>query len=551
MKVCDAVARAVALECPGAPVFSLIGDANLPIVGALDRHTNLPQTFARDEGAAVAMADGYAQAAGRLGIATVTSGPGLTHAATSLLGASRIHTPIVVVAGDTPMRRPSGIQEMQSFDQRRFVEACESHFHGLRSPLSVAEDIASAFYRARMERRPVVLSVPLDLQNADVAENWSYEPSITERERLPLEPGAAALAKVAHIVKGAQRPVILAGRGALWSGARDDLQRLGEQIGALMGTTLLARGLFDADPWNIGVIGGFSNSAAMDLIRNADVVVAFGAELGHFTTQAGSLLSGRQVVRVDVAPFARTMPFVDLFDLQADARAAAAALCLAVRGESRAGFRTAETRARLAAPPSVGGPAIKGDRIDPRRLMGDLGPALAEDTQVVVGGGHFWSFPCMFLKQPARGSFFCPLGAAAVGQALPFGIGVAMGSSPRPVIVIEGDGSLLMNIQELDTATRQRLPIVLVIMNDGALTAEALKLKAQGYDENLAVYPTPDFAAVARGFGWKAVTIDGRDDVGAILARHEWREGPLLIDARISREVVIDPVSVRDLSPRP
>jgi acetolactate synthase I/II/III large subunit len=550
VKICEAVARAVALECPDAPVFSLIGDANLPIVGALDRHTNLPQSFARDEGAAVAMADGYAQATGGLGIATVTSGPGLTHAATSLLGASRINTPTVVVAGDTPMRRPSGIQEMQSFDQRRFVEACEAYFHGLRSPLSVADDIANAFYRARTERQPVVLSVPLDLQNADVADDWKYEPSISACERLPLEPGADALRKMVHIVKGAQRPLILAGRGAARSGARDDLRRLGDQMGALMGTTLLAKGLFDADPWNIGVVGGFSSPAAMDLIRNADVVVAFGAELGHFTTQAGSLLRDRRVVRIDVTPFAKTMAPADVFDLQADARAAAAALCLAVQDEARTGFRTADTRARLSAPVSVGGPAIRGNLVDPRRLMGDIGPALPDDTQIVVGGGHFWSFPCMFLKQPARGSFFCPLGAAAVGQALPFGIGVAMGSMPRPVMVIEGDGSLLMNIQELDTAARHGFAIVMVIMNDGALTAEALKLRAQDYNENLAVYPTPDFAAIARGFGWKAVTVDGRDDVGAILARHAWGEGPLLIDARISREVVIDPVSVKDLGRR-
>ena len=113
INVSEAIARAVARECPGAPVFSLIGDANLPIVGALDRYTNSPQCFARDEGAAVAMADGYAQAKDALGIATVTSGPGLTHAATSLLSASRMRTPLVVIAGDTPTHRSIGLQEMQ------------------------------------------------------------------------------------------------------------------------------------------------------------------------------------------------------------------------------------------------------------------------------------------------------------------------------------------------------------------------------------------------------------------------------------------------------
>jgi glyoxylate carboligase len=206
MQVSEAIARAVALECPGAPVFSLIGDANLQIVGALDRHTNAAQCFARDEGAAVAMADGYAQASAKLGVATVTSGPGLTHAATSLLGASRLHTPLVVVAGDTSMRRPTGIQEMQSIDQRRFVEACEAHFQALRSPLSLADDIASAFYRARSERAPLVLSVPLDLQPMELADGWTYQPFGAE-PHAP-EPGPGAVRTILETLRAAQRAAV-------------------------------------------------------------------------------------------------------------------------------------------------------------------------------------------------------------------------------------------------------------------------------------------------------------------------------------------------------
>ena len=94
-----------------------------------------------------------------------------------------------------------------------------------------------------------------------------------------------------------------------------------------------------------------------------------------------------------------------------------------------------------------------------------------------------------------------------------------------------------MNIQELDTAARHKLPIVLLVMNDGALTAEALKLRLDGYDPGLAMYPSPDFATIARGFGWKAVTIDRKDSIRNILTSHSWKDGPMLIDARISREV--------------
>ena len=546
MQVSEAIARAVTLECPGAPVFSLIGDANLQIVGALDRHTNAAQCFARDEGAAVAMADGYAQASAKLGIATVTSGPGLTHAATSLLGASRLHTPLVVVAGDTSMRRPTGIQEMQSIDQRRFVEACEAHFQALRSPLSLADDIASGFYRARSEWAPVVLSVPLDLQPMELADGWTYQPFGAE-PHAP-EPGPGAVRTILETLRAAQRCVVLAGRGAIRANARDDLIKLGDRIGALLGTTLLAKGLFDASLWNIGVVGGFSSPVAMDLLREADTIIAFGAELGHFTTQAGSLLRGRRVIRVDVGPLAKAARLTDVTEIRADARATAVALCAALDGAPPTGFRTAATRARLSSAAADGAP-IAGDLVDPRELMRELGCVLPEETQVITGGGHFWSFPCLYLAQPKKGSFFCPLGAAAVGQALPFAIGVAMADPQRPTLAVEGDGSLLMNIQELDTAARHRLPLVLVIMNDGALTAEVIKLKALGYDQNLAVYPSPAFAEIARGFGWSAVTLKRGDRIADVIARHGWA-GPLLIDARISRDVVVDPVSVKDLTRR-
>lgn len=550
MKVSEAVALAVAAEAGSAPIFSLIGDANLPIVGALDRDTDATQWFARDEGAAVAMADGYSQSSDNLGIATVTSGPGLTHTATSLLGASRMRSALVVVAGDTSMRRPAGLQEMQSFDQRRFVESCEAQFVGLRSPLGAEEDIAAAFYRARNDRTPIVLSVPLDLQAMDVPDGWSYRPSTAVTPRTPQSLGDADARHILDAVGKSQRPLVIAGRGAARSDARDELCAFAQKIGALLGTTLFGKGLFDEEPWNVGVIGGFSNPAIQDVIREADLVIAFGAELGYFTTQAGSLMQGRKVIRIDHDPFRVRAPH-ELSIVRADARAAAAALCGALANNAdRTGFRTDDTRTRMTAPWTLGGPDPQGDLIDPRQLMRDLGAALPAGTKLAIGGGHFWSFPCIYMKQPPGARFLCPLGAAAVGQVLPFGIGVAAAHAGSPTLIIEGDGSLLMNIQELDTAARHKLPIVLLAMNDGALTAEALKLRFDGYDPGLAKYPSPDFATIARGFGWKAVTIDQKDSIRNILTDHRWTDGPLLIDARISREVVIDPVSVKDLSYR-
>lgn len=548
MKVSEALARAVALEIGDTPVYSLIGDANLAIVGALRRYTGAVLRFARDEGAAVAMADGHAQASGSLGVASVTSGPGLTHAATSLLASSRMRTPLVVLAGDTPMRRPTGLQEMQNIDQRRFAGACEALFQELRSPETLADDILSAFHQARTRRLPVVLDVPLDLQSMEVPAGWTYRSSHSvSASRGPLPIDTVALRQLAALLAESKQPLLLAGRGAVRAGARAALEELAAKTGALLGTSLLAKGFFTGNPWSLGVVGGYSTPAGIDILKKVDVIVAFGAELGHFTTQAGTLFRGRRIVQIDTEPDARVLPRAPTLTIQADARAAAIALAEAIGVVApRPGLRTAETAARLAAPwPPI--PPIAGDLLDPRTLMLALGKSLPRNARLVFGGGHFWSFPCLYLDPPEGGDVLCPLGAAAVGQALPFAIGVAAASPNRPVVAIEGDGSLLMNIQELDTAARDELPIVLLVMNDGALSAERLKLKSEGYDPNLVIYPSPDFAAIARGFGWRAETLDGHGKIADLLHRRDWAAGPLLIDARISRDVIVDPVAIKDL----
>jgi thiamine pyrophosphate-dependent acetolactate synthase large subunit-like protein len=262
-------------------------------------------------------------------------------------------------------------------------------------------------------------------------------------------------------------------------------------------------------------------------------------------------MRGRPVVRIDLEPFPADFPQSLALAVQAGARETAAALNAALASAApRTGFRTAETRARLDAVPTEAAPSDVAAKLDPRAVMRDLGPALPRDAQLVIGGGHFWSFPCMYLDVPEDGAFLCPLGAAAVGQALPFAIGVAAAASGKPVVAVEGDGSLFMNIQEMDTAARYRLPLAVVVMNDAALTAEVIKLRMEGYNGDLATYPTPDFAVMAKGFGWRAATLNGGDSIADVFGDHRWADGPLLVDARISREVVINPVAVKDLSYR-
>jgi thiamine pyrophosphate-dependent acetolactate synthase large subunit-like protein len=173
------------------------------------------------------------------------------------------------------------------------------------------------------------------------------------------------------------------------------------------------------------------------------------------------------------------------------------------------------------------------------------------DAAVVIGGGHFFSFPSIYLDRPANGSLLVPVGAAAIGQALPIGIGASQAQRDRPVVVLEGDGSILMHIQELETARRLHAHIMVVLMNDEALTAERLGLQFSGYNPEIVMYDSPDFVSIARGFGWQAMRVTELSELGTAFAMFAQTDGPALVDVRISQQVLINPTEIHDLSRAP
>lgn len=535
MKLYEGIARALAEESHG-PIFGLMGDGNMTLWGALVRD-GVEMYSARNEAGAVAMADGYFRATGELGVATVTCGPGLTQVGTSLMAANRNRTPMVLVIGEIP---PGSKNKLQWFDQRRFAEACECLYYTITSVDDAAEEIAEAFFAARAHRRPVVLNLPIDIQERAFDWDWLYRPSRDFVPQLLERPSDDALATLADALAAAERPIIIAGRGARNEAARAALVALADRVGALLATSLQAKGLFDGHDYDIGIAGTFASAPGEELFAQADFVLGVGAELGYYTGEGGLLFPMAEIARIDIAPAPRELGVLPGLYVRGDAAKTAARLdeLLAERQVTRTGFRTDQARKVMAYVPEPIAPA--GDGLDQRALMRALSRALPQDAVITSGAGHFFGFIAMHLAIPASVDIRFVIQFGAVGQALPTAIGIGAGIKGRPHLVIEGDGSLMMNVQELDTAARHGVQMVLLVMNDGGYGAEVHKLNVKGYDPAAAVHGSPDFVQLARAFGGDGVRLESEDGIAAALEAGFAHGGLYVIDARISPSTISD-----------
>ena len=529
MKVHEAVAEALAAE--GADtIFGLMGDANMSLWSVLLARGLARVQSARNEAGAVAMADGYHRATGRVGVATVTCGPGLTQTGTSLMAAARNRSALVVVTGDWPGHLPNTLQSM---DQRRFVEACEARYVPAIGGAALAREVAGAFYLARRDYAPVVLSIRNDIQERAVEGAWRYTPSDAFLPPEAPGPSEEDVAWLIDALRAARRPLLLAGRGARISGARDAVLALGERTGALLGTTLQAKGMFADQPWSVGIVGGYASAVTEELCAEADLVLGVGAEIGHYTSWGGTLFPQATVVRIDPAPPPAAIPAAPARLIRADARRTLQRALEALGNRTRPGLRTDETRSRLEARPEMRPEADGG--LDPRRLARRLGALLEPGVTLTCGVGHFQGFVAMYMPVPAGIPVEFSSQFGAVGQTLPLGIGAAMGRPDLRHLIIEGDGSLLMNIQELDTAAQAGVPITLAVWNDSGYGAEAQRLPGKGFPAAPATWTSPDFAAIARGFGGEGVTVRDADALAPALEAARRARGLFLIDLRVAQ----------------
>lgn len=527
MKITQAVAAAFVAEGVDTH-FGLLGDGNLHLAMALaDRHVQM--IHARHEHCAVAMAAGYASATAQVGVASVTCGPGFTQLMTALVSAAQNRLPLVIVAGESPLHKRWHIQQI---DQRPLAVASGADYIAAHSPHLIHHHVQEAFVRAKRDRKPVVLGLPYDLQDQDIPALETYQTSAAiVPELAPIPADRAQIARLAAKLANARCPLIIAGRGALEADAGDEIESLAELSGALLGTTLPARGAFDRNSFSLGVIGGYGRLIARELAQRADLAIAIGASLSAYTTGGGKMFAQAEVVQIDTHPVGRRDGQKVANDyIRADAKLGAGALLDALSEQKtfRSDIRSAELARRIRDEPADDAIFPRRPRtLDPRDVFKELERLIPGDFDAVSGSGHQAYFHTVMRGgNPRRYHSLREFGA--IGSALSHAIGVAVarGNSGK-VVLYEGDGSLLMHIQELETIKRHGIKLLLVVCNDGAYGAELQDLRKEGLDDSIVRFGRPDFEAIAKGFGLRgSIVTDLRqlENLATAYARGETAE---------------------------
>jgi acetolactate synthase-1/2/3 large subunit len=512
-------------------VFGVLGDGNLFLIDSYRRHGGGRFVSMANEGGGVLAANGYANVTGRLGVATVTHGPGLTNTVTALVESVRSRSATLVIAGDTP---PSSRNHIQGIDQQQVVSSTGAIFEQVYSVRTFIDDLGRAARTAMQRRWPVVLNVPADFQWADVDAPLVPPNLSIARQAIAADPGA--LDRAVGVIASSRRPILLVGRGAGRPATRTALLKFADRIGAPVATTLRAKDLFRGEMFDLGVMGTVSHEVAADTIQRSDCIIAVGASLNQWTTVDGGLLNNHAVVQIDTDPDAFAYGYnVDVAVVGDSTTVLEQITAMLDEGdiEPRT-FASPELAAALAVVPPVPELESTPGTVNMQAVVARLDAALPPDRTVVLDAGRFLSVAFTGMRVPEPRAFITTMNFASIGLGTATAVGAGIGAPDSPTVLICGDGGFMMDgVAEFNSAVRHGVDLIVVLLNDGAYGAEHIQFTSRDMDPVICTFEWPDFAPVADALGGTGYAVRNAADLEHALAALPSRTGPVLLDIKI------------------
>ena len=510
------------------------GGAVLPLYDALGGSSRIRHVLARHEQAAGFIAQGMARISGRAGVCLVTSGPGVTNVVTALADAKLDSVPLVCIAGQVSMHLlgTDAFQEVATLDIVRSVtKAC----YRVQSADQIADIVAAAFHVAESGRPgPVLIDVPKNIQTSVIARSHvrcRWQPG--ERTRMDESHRAALYDQAAMLIAAAERPLLYFGGGVIKARAQELARQLVEHTDIPATTTLMALGLLpQSHALNLGMLGMHGARYTNQAIESADLLVAIGARFDDRATGDPTTFATRaKIIHIDIDP--RELGKIKQPTLAIQDDAAAALRELLQRADLLPPCNRGHWRARIADLRETH-PLHRPRREEicsPYGIMAALGETLSEGSIVTtdVGQHQMWAAQALPLADGYR--WLTSGGLGTMGFGLPAAIGAALAAGDAPVICVTGDGSLLMNLQELATLAELGLNVKLVLLDNAALglVRQQQHLFYRQRYVGSRYERSVDFMAIARGFGLRACDLGLAPDPAQALRQAMDSPGPALI----------------------
>lgn len=534
-------------------IFGYPGGAILPTYDALVQNPALRHILVRHEQGAAHMAEGYARVSGRPGVVLVTSGPGATNTVTGIADAYMDSTPLVVICGQVPTNM-IGNDAFQEADVTGITRPCTKHNYLIRDVNEVAKTIKEAFHIAGSGRPgPVLIDLPKDVQTDEAL--FSYPRDVSLRGYRPTRKGnTRQIDRALEVIRKADRPLFYVGGGVQWSDASSPLTELIRGLQIPVTTTVMALGVFPStDPLCLGMLGMHGAYWTNMAVQNCDVLVAVGARFDDRVTGRTSDFApkARNIVHIDIDPSSISKNIEVDVPIVGDIQEVLGVMLQKVKDQEL--FATNQKKwlewhrqimdwkEEKPLPYNLKG---KDGEILPRAVLEEINRITRGDAIVVtdVGQHQMWAAQMMEFCKPR--SWLTSGGLGTMGYGLPAGIGAHFASPDRQVVVISGDGSIQMNIQELAAAVQYKVPVKVVILNNhylGMVRQWQEKFYEERYSHSY-MDAMPDFVKLAEAYGAKGFRATQSSELKRTLEKAFSESGPVLIEVVIPKSEGVFPM---------
>jgi acetolactate synthase-1/2/3 large subunit len=526
-------------------VFGYPGGAILPAYDALNNYRDkIHHVLVRHEQGATHMADGYARASGKVGVAMATSGPGATNMVTGIATAKLDSIPIVCITGQVP-KAAIGSDAFQEVDISGTVLPVTKYSYLVMDIYKLASTIKEAFAVARSGRPgPVLIDIPKDVQNETIEFVYPDEPVKLPGNNSPLEASEKHIQDAADLINNAKKPVILAGHGILLSGASQEIIQLAETASIPIGWTLLGAGSVPAShPLNMGMMGMHGEFAVNNAIQDADLLIACGMRFDdRVTGNIKTYSPDSKKIHIDIDPseINKNIP-VDV-GISCDLRTAMTQLLPHIsRKQNNEWIKTISGWQSE----SLGRDIInvQTDTLYGAQVIRDIWKETNGDALIVTDVGQHQMLEAQYYDHEEPNTLLTSGGLGTMGYSLPAAIGASFSRQNKDIWVIVGDGSIQMTITELATAVQENANIKIAIINNGYL-GMVRQWQQLFYDARYTETPisSPDYLKIAEAYGLPGYRVHKRKEIPGVIQEVKKIKGPVLVEFVVEQHDMVYPM---------